>query len=371
VYHELREAHYLGYNGTVGMRLTLRSPVVVALSIILILGACGAFTKLYFFGLTDSSDYQEYVATAKLISGVENASAVPHRLLKPLNPLLVAGLAMVFNYQTAFILQALVFYFALTATTFFLAREFFDDIFKSALVALLSALSYPVLKYGVEINAETGALFFYVLSLYLTVRFLKQPRGTIFLANVLVITLGFLWKEYSIVAAIIFGLSLLMHPQLSIRRKAMHVGVYGAIFLTIHASYQTYIYLQYDYTYLSWYLSNAPAGYAHGEFTLRTITKSTAALLGLAWLLVPIGLYHFKTYQLWQRRFLQSALLPPMIGYTWGYVSSRLLYVMAPPFLLVVGMGLARFSLKTQIVVVVVVIAANIAWLFLSYKVAL
>jgi hypothetical protein len=149
------------------------------------------------------------------------------------------------------------------------------------------------------------------------------------------------------------------------------VAAYAAIFLAIHIPLQIYVFLQYDYTYFSWYMSNAPAGVQAGEFTLRTITKSTAALLGLAWLLVPLGLVRFKAFELWQKRFFQTALIPPFMGYVWGYISSRLLYVMAPPFLLVAGMGLAGWSKTTQIIFVAIAAAANIAWLFLSYRIVL
>lgn len=353
------------------MPTALRSPLVVALLWVLLLGAMFASTKIVFLGTTVSGDYLEYVATAQSIAGDPDGRIVPHRFLKPLAPAVIAGLATMVDYKTAVLAQALFFYFALVVAMFLLTHEFFNDRFRAVLVTSLLTLSYPVLKYGVELNIETGAWFFYVLSLWLTVKFLKSPVRLIFLANAAVITIGFLWKEYSIVSAIIFGLTLIIHPQLALTQKIRYIAAYAALFLTIHIPLQIYVYMQYGYTYLSWYMSNAPAGVAAGEFTLRTITKSTAALLGLAWLLVPLGFMRFALFATWQKRFFQTALLPPFIGYVWGYISSRLLYVMAPPFLLVAGMGLAGWSRRTQVAIVVAIIVANIAWLFLSYKITL
>lgn len=59
------------------------------------------------------------------------------------------------------------------------------------------------------------------------------------------------------------------------------------------------------------------------------------------------------------------------MGYVWRYISSRLLYVMAPPFLPVVGMGHAKWSKLAQVAIVALVIIANITWLFLSYRISL
>jgi 4-amino-4-deoxy-L-arabinose transferase-like glycosyltransferase len=68
--------------------------------------------------------------------------------------------------------------------------------------ALLSALSYPLLRYGVDLYTETGALFFYVLSFLITLWYLKRPSVKLIIANGLVISIGFLWKEYTIVNAL-------------------------------------------------------------------------------------------------------------------------------------------------------------------------
>lgn len=125
------------------------------------------------------------------------------------------------------------------------------------------------------------------------------------------------------------------------------------------------------YSYLSWFSFNEAAGYSQGEFSVRTFVKSTAAVLGLAWLLVPLGILHIKTLDRFEKLYVGSSIFPPLMGYAWGYIQSRLLYVMAPPFLLLTGLALRTWSPSAQITFTLVTIAANIGWLFLSYSITL
>ncbi len=349
-----------------------RSAQLRAIFLLICVCVAGASLKLTVFGTTYSSDYEEYVAVAQHMSGDYTTDVRPHRFLKPLNPALVAAIATVTDdYHTAFILQALIFYIAFVLAVYVLAREFLDDILLSFLVASYVALSYPILKYGVDILTETGALFFYSASLILTLRYIKAPGWKLLLINATVVTIGFLWKEYSIVAAIIFGLSILFHSSLSVRTKIQHVAVYAAMFLAVHVPVQIYVYIQHGYSYLSWYSEGVNGAIKQNEFTLKNIIKSTAALLSVLWLVVPLGFMRYKLLESWQKRFWQVSIAPPLIGYAWGYISSRLLFVMAPPFLLVAAIGMRTWNRPAQIALFVVASVANIAWLFASYQIKL
>ncbi len=351
------------------MTNVFRSAQFRAIIFLLCICAAGATLKLSTFGTTNSSDYEEYVAVAQRIAGDTSAEVRPHRFLKPLNPTVVATIATVTDYHTAFILQALLFYVALVLSIYFLARDFFDDIVLSALIATYVALSYPILKYGVDILTETGALFFYTASLILTLRYIKSPSWKLMLVNAAVVTIGFLWKEYSIVSAIIFGLAILFHAAVPVRTRILQIVVYAIMFLAVHVPVQIYVYVQHGYSYLSWYSEGVNGAIKQNEFTLKNIVKSTAALLSVLWLAVPLGFLRYKTLNTWQQRFWQVSIAPPLIGYAWGYISSRLLYVMAPPFLLVAGTGIRNWKRPTQIALFGIAIAANIAWLFLSYEI--
>ncbi len=343
-----------------------------ALIILLLVCGVGAFIKLGLIGVTDSSDYQEYVAVAHHIAGDTTPEVRPHRFLKPLNPALVALLAGVIgDYQTAFIVQALFFYVALVWMLFFLVRHFIDDIWLATLLAAYVALCYPILRYGVDILTETGALFFYTASLLVTLKYVAAPSWRLLLINTAIVTIGFLWKEYSVVSAIIFGLAILFHPSVSLRDKVLQVAAYAGIFLAVHIPAQIYVYLTYGYSYFSWYSEGVNGAIKQNEFTLRNIVKSTAALLSALWLVVPLGWLQRSSLSFVQRYYLRIAVPVPFMAYAWGYVSSRLLFVMAPPFLLVAAFGMREWTRTAQIAIVGIATIANIAWLFLSYSVKL
>ena len=338
---------------------------------VLLAAAVGAFLKLYVIGpLPGSSDYQAYIETAKFFSGVPGAQMLPFEILKPLNPMLVALFGFFVGIPHAFLLQSVLIYFALAVAMYFLAREFFEDDFTAASAGILMASSYPVLKYGVDIYADAGAWFFYVLSLWLTLKFLKQPARKILFWNIAVITVGFLWKEYIVVAAIIFGLTLLCHPALSIRQKITNIAWFAGIFLAVNLAWQAVVYGLWHYTYLDWYHAGGTPGF-ETQWTPKNVTKSFGALLGLLWLAVPIGIYKLRNLSNYQKIFLLCAVPPPFIALLWGFVSSRLFFVIAVPLMLSALFGMqSAFKSRTALAIcTTIAVIANIAWLFFSYAI--
>ena len=311
----------------------------LALGILLAVCALAAFGKLGLIGTEPSSDYTGYIETAKLLSGLP-AEVHPERLLKPLAPLGTALLAPLTGFPTAFLFEVLLGYFAFALVLYALGYAFFEDRWKALTVALLSVLSYPLLRYGVDLYTETWALFFYCLSLLLTLRYLKVPSKKLIIANALVISIGFLWKEYSVVTGIIFALALITEP-IPARARISNLVLLGVAALPFTLLVQAWVYLSYHYTYLDWYLEGG--GGSPGfqlEFTLRNIVKSSVALLGVAWLLVPLGLRRFRELALPHRRFIALAILPPFMPPLWGHVGSRIFYPTAPVFVLLAVVGL-------------------------------
>ena len=318
---------------------TLRSHRL-ALGILFVICALVAYGKLAFIGTTESGDYKSYIESAQALAGLP-AAPHPERLLKPLAPLGTTLLAPITgDFPSAFILEVLIGYFALALVLYLLGYDFFGRKKQALAFALLAALSYPVLRYGVDLYTETGALFFYIASLLLTLRYLKAPSKKLIVANALVISLGFLWKEYSVVNAIIFGL-LLLTERIAPYERIKNIALFIAAGLPLSLLVQAWVYLSYHYTYLNWYLDAAAnsSGF-EVEFTLKNIVKSFAALLGLAWLFVPLGAWRFKALEPYKRRFLIFAIIPPFIAPLWEHVSSRIFYPIAPAFLLLAILGI-------------------------------
>lgn len=334
-----------------------------ALIALLVLCCLAAGLKLVYLGTTPNSDYDSYIETAKLFSGLP-AQAYPARILKPLAPLGVAALAPAADFPAAFEIEMMFCYLALALAVYWLAWEFFKSKRLALFGALLVALSYPVLHYGVDLYTETGALLFYVLSLALTLLYVRAPSKKLLVANALVIGIGFLWKEYSVVAGIIFAVALLLE-RVDWQRRVRNLAYLAALALAPSVVVQLWVYLAFHYTYLDWYRIGGTSGFKT-EFTLFNLLKSFAALLTLAWLLVPFGLAQWKSMERWQQRFLAIALPVPFICLTWGFVSSRLFYVVAPAFVLVALAGIRKWPVWAQYAAVGICLAAGIFWLVLK-----
>lgn len=339
--------------------------------ILVLVGVCAvaSFVKLHFIGISPSNDYYEYLSTAKGIAHVPGGEINRARILKPLNPLMVSVIGRATGFETGLIVQAVLMYGALTIAMYVLAREFLRDGTLALLAALMVSLSYPVLKYGIEGYSETGAWFFFIVALWLTLRFVREPVLHTFMFACAVVTVGFLWKEYAIVAGIILAVITLAHPALSVRSKALYSVIGVGIFGAVHVPWQLYVQYAYDFNYFKW-SETSRVGFSV-EFTLKNVTKSLAAVLGLAWLLVPLGIRTHGVFESWQRRFVFTAAPVPFISFLWGYISSRTFYVIGPPMMLLAVHGMRSWSRTAQYTFVATVIAGNVAWLFLSYSIKL
>ena len=331
-----------------------------ALAIVLALCSLAAGFKLVFVGTTSNSDYESYLDTAHLFSGVP-AHAHPERLLKPLAPLGVAAGTPIMGPASAFLFEMLVFYLALGLAMYALGWAFFGDQRLAAFGALLCTLSYPMLRYGVDLYTETGAIFFYVSSLWLTAAYLSRPSERLRVMNALMIGVGFLWKEYSVVAGMIFALALAFE-QVAWRERVRNLALLAVVALIPTALVQAWVYSAFYYTYLDWYRIGGRSGFAT-QFTLHNVVKSFGALLALAWLLVPLGFLRLRSLEAWQKRFLLVAIPVPFVCLAWGFVSSRLFFVAAPAFILLALLGIRTWPRWAQYAIVALCIAVNVFWL--------
>ncbi|MCX6787514.1 MAG: hypothetical protein NTY93_03295, partial [Candidatus Kaiserbacteria bacterium] len=117
----------------------LRTVFIRLLPILLILcvGAGLATFKLHAVGLTPNGDYDGYLETAQLFRGVPGAEILPGRILKPLNPLIVAIEENVMTPKTAFLTQVVVFYFLFLVACYFFGRAFGFTKKESVLLVLI------------------------------------------------------------------------------------------------------------------------------------------------------------------------------------------------------------------------------------------
>jgi len=320
-----------------------------------------------FFPLTFTSDARDYLETAEWINGGDVALH-PERILKPLAPLGIAFFSMITgDVVSGMVIEVGMMYLFLAIATYL----FFFSFFRQKTLALYGTIilvsSYPLLFYGLDLYTETGALFFYVFALHAIWKYFTSVHRFWFWAATITITLGMLWKEYSAVSGVFFGLVILFHPSHTIREKIKDLLLLGVVTVGILGAWQWYVYATYQYSYLDWYRVGTAGDATAREYTLYHIGKSLFATMLFAWALVPFGLYKWKAFSSTERRYILLLILPSLMFLLWGYVSSRLYFIVVPLALLLVLHGFRAFPWKRTYLVALaigLILLSNYAWLF-------
>lgn len=337
---------------------------LLALSLVVL---CNLALHQIFFEPVFTSDAMGYLDTARWMRG-ENIDVYPERILKPLAPFGIALLSLISGDVVAgMLLEVGIMYFLLAAVSYVFFYEFFKDKRRGFIGALLVISSYPMLFYGLNLFTETGAIFFYIAALLTIWKYLTTPDRRWYWYSIIIVTLGILWKEYSMVSGVFFGLAIMFHPSIDTRKKIMDLLVLGAITGTVFLSWQFYVYVAHQYSYLDWFQVGVGGDPVEREFTPYHIAKSLFATMLLAWGLVPSGLAKWRTFSPIQRRYILLLTLPSMMFFLWGYVSSRLYFIIVPFALLFALHGLERILLWRRsigLAVVGAILCASYGWLF-------
>lgn len=313
------------------------------------------------------SDAPQYIETAKFIAGDE-ATFYGMRFLKPLAPGVVAFLAALpgVSYETAVLLQAQLAYIALLLALYWFGREFFGNKKQALLLALLVGTTYPMLRYGLMPIIESGAWALYFATLASLLRWSKTTETQWLWLTCGLLLAGVLWKEYAVLAGLAFGLVILSHPNLSLKRKA-HAVLQGTFLILIPwALWQWHVYDVFSYSYLDW-LAVGSAGEAYDStYTFRAVVKTAFMLLTLAWPFVFLAWWKRKELSAETKRFWLTLLIPSFGFLLWGYVSSRLFFSLVPLIapLAVLGLSvLPKMRYKVAVVVCIGIINLGLVWL--------
>jgi hypothetical protein len=330
--------------------------------------------KISYLPLDYSGDYHGYIVTAQIFNGEPGVEItpglVPQRILKPLQPLLTALLYQVgLTYQAAFLVTVYFFFVACVFAAFFFFKAFFNDSRKASYATLLCMITYPMLRYGLDGYTETGALFFYIVGLYTSLLFLSKPSQKMFWANLIVASLGFLWKEYSILHVALLNIIILFHPELSWKQKISYILSFDVLFGIINGTWQLFVYFKYHYDYLSWYREGGAVGFTQGTYTFYNIAKSVFSLLMVGWIFILFSYKKFKDLSLPKKYFLGLITLLPCMVFLWGAISSRLFYVLVPALDILVVLGIERITTREwqKRLLIGMITLVHVVWAILTY----
>jgi hypothetical protein len=225
-------------------------------------------------------------------------------------------------------------------------------------------LSYPMLKYGLEMATDSIAWLFYLLSiLSLAVYWLGKKDSALWTAMIW-ITLGFFWKEYVVVSLVALHAFVLLDRRRSTKDSLILLAKLDTIFVIPHILWQAYVFQMYGYTYFDWYfVQDRP----YREWTPYHYGKSLFALLMFGWVFVFLGI------RKWRAEYAYSLFAAVLVAasslcFVWGWPSSRLFFVLTPPLALVGVYGFTQTS-KTRLMYLsglILVLGSHLAWLFMN-----
>lgn len=340
------------------------------LSAILLIAACGVFARVEFVPLVMSTDGVTYIESAQFLSG---SGGVPHpeRLLKPLGPLAIGLFTKIFsgNYLDGFLALNIILYFVFAVAAWYFVRTFFNDDRWGFYGALLLLFAYPALKYGLDYYTDLGSWVLYLVALTGIILYSRNPSRRSFIITAFIVAVGFLWKEYSVLAGVTLVLVLFSQSLISARERLVRLGLLVLIVSIIVGIAQYVVYVKFHFTYLDWYLIGTKGEIpAISEHTPWFMSKSFFAVFLLGWVAAILGAVRLKRLSSADRWLIISIGLPLVLLFFWGYVSSRLYFVAAPLLTLLAVHGITTYleSKTRRILVVGAIILVNFGWLLVS-----
>ncbi|MCC7522720.1 glycosyltransferase family 39 protein [Candidatus Uhrbacteria bacterium] len=334
--------------------------------IALVFVALAAFLKLRFVPFQISADYYTYLQTADLFAGLPVEQMYGFRILKPLTSYgLLWVSSLTGSYESAFWWIMMVGFVACLPVAYSIGKHFFGKEKSGIVYMLWIMLSYPMLKYGLEMATDSVAWLFYFLStLFLVLYWIQKKESALWIAMVW-ITLGFFWKEYVVVSLIALHVLVLLDRKRPLIDSIVLLAKLDALFVIPHAVWQVYVFQTYGYTYFDWYfVQDRP----YREWTPYHYGKSLFALLMLGWAFVFVGLKQWKQFG-YEKLLLAAVLVfAASFCFIWGWPSSRLFFVLTPPLALVGVYGFERICKKDwqYWFGLIVVLGGHLAWLLMN-----
>lgn len=324
------------------------------------------------------SDSYEYQEAGKYLVGQPSTGYFPHRLIKPLAPFLFGLGSFFMDFKASFLFINGIFYFLIGFIIFKIADILFGSKRQAFVSSVLFLSAYPMLEYGISYMTDLSGWFFFALSVYLTLLFLKQPSYKLAAIGGFISALGILCKESGGMGILFFTLILFFTSGESFKNKVKYLSVFCGFFLLPFSLWQLFVYLKFHYSYYDWYLFNRGAGSSvYKKEIFKLIAKSLGASFLLGWIFALVGVFKIKNDKdlLPRAKKVLLLLVPPSFSFMlWFAASSRLFYIIGLLLSLLAGyaiVNLFKDSKKLQIASIISVLAGNYFWLVFDNKLRL
>ena len=314
--------------------------------------------KLIISGMNTTPDSIGYINTVEMLRGNFDPNLLSeYYFLRPLGSIIAFPSSYVFGVWNAFVIENSIMYLLSVIILFAIAGRLYSH--KIALYASLLYASSPVLTtFGLAILQDMGIWFFYIGSVYLTLRFFgvdssnkyNKPLGNFFIFSLgITVGLGVLMKESAIAGFFFFVLMLLFskyHPKDSIGQKWKIIGIVfmGAVIPILINESITYTYFNISH------LSLLQSGVSNVHTPVQTVYNFIKSFVMAFNILIPFFL--IGAYREWKKPdhgnsiifiLLLISSLPIVIGYPLN--ATRFTFLIFPAIIPLAAYGISEIRL--------------------------
>lgn len=326
----------------------------------------------WFFGFQEYGDTSGYIKAIHWMQG-EKVEIDPWWLLRPLGPIL----ALPFEFLgegAGLIVQNIIFYFLSALLVFGITEIIFENKKQALLASIFFVSSSQVLEVGLSYLTDTGAWFFYLLSIFLTLLYLKNRSEKLIFLNGLLSGLGFLMKENGALGALFFGLMIIFSRDFTFKDKIYKILSFGIFFVVPIISWEIFMYQRFQFTALDWYLYHLEDFSQKDSFVLMMMRYFGQLLrtLGALWALFFIGLWQELKEKNYQRLKIYLAMLPASFSFFLWPTSAggRSVFIFASLGILLASYGSKRVRSFILAGVIIAVLISNYWFVSVNKEIA-
>ena len=345
------------------------------------------------FGFQLRGDSQSWIDTVHWFQGRE-VEVSPIRIIRPLGPLIAVPFEFLGN-GAGLVVQNIIFYLLGALLIFKITELIYHDknlassenldsskIKKQAfLTSLFFIISPTIIQYGLAYLVDTGAWFFNLLSIFITLVYFKNKDERLIILNGFLSGMGVLLKENGGLGILFFGMMVLLSKEFGIRDKISRIIRFGVFFVIPIAIVQILTFKYLHFTYLDLYAAGGAATRGSSLFLIvLEYLGQFFGVLGILWVFFFIGLRRELLEKDKERTKIYLALILPSFSFLlWSIeAGSRLLFIFAPLGMLLATKGLVfsaeklgkkrGFLMIVALFLIVLILNYTFSWLNPRYQ---
>lgn len=270
---------------------------------------------------------------------------------RPLAPLLAVPLSLITGEERSLLILSIVFYLFSVYFIFKVTDLIYGNQRQALFASILFAFAVPVLRYASSAHpTDVGSYFFCIVSVYLTLLYLKKRQENLIIWNGLFTGLGILMKESGGMGILFFIMVIFLTKEFRLKEKILKLIKFGAPFLIPVIFWQTLISLTtpFSHSQINMVLT-AKNHYLMGSSAIFYILQHFLALFVtfgfLGWLLIFFG-----GLKEWQNRNqarikILLALVPfSLVSFLWPPADSRHAFIVGTLGVLLGSYGLVNLK---------------------------